>query len=86
MALLKIFPPAIRSCADAGKEAARVARGGCFGERALLNRDTRAFNVMSLGSGRLLQMHHCAFEELLGSLAALRSLWRFEAIRKVRAW
>ena len=39
--------------ADLGKEMAKVQRGGCFGERALINRDVRAFNVMALGGGKV---------------------------------
>ncbi len=58
-------------------------RGQCFGERALITREARLFNVMALAPCKALRLHHLAFEEQLGSLAALQSLWRFEALGKV---
>jgi CRP-like cAMP-binding protein len=37
---------------DGGREVARVGRGSCFGELALLRRDCRALNVMALADAK----------------------------------
>ena len=146
---------------DGGREVARVGRGSCFGELALLRRDCRALNVMALadakargfggcwaliimgwgtaqdasvaqeegrGSGvgarlllrtataartrigcspltaaaaaspslstinlvnpclslsQVLTLHRDQFTALLGSLEAIRNMWRFEAVKRV---
>lgn len=66
-----------------GRELARVGPGQCFGELALLTGDNRACNVMALDSSKVLTLHREAFHQLLGSLEALRHLWRYEALRRV---
>jgi hypothetical protein len=60
-----------------------VGPGQCFGELALLTGDNRACNVMALDSSKVLTLHREAFHQLLGSLEALRHLWRYEALRRV---
>lgn len=38
---------------DDGTEVARVGRGSCFGERALIKRECRALNVMALTDAKV---------------------------------
>lgn len=47
--------------------------------------DVRAANVKALTAGALLALHREDFDNLLGSLSHIRHMWRFEALRKVRA-
>ncbi|KAG2497546.1 hypothetical protein HYH03_004293 [Edaphochlamys debaryana] len=68
---------------DAGKELARVGEGGCFGELALLRAEARAATVMALSDATALSLSREQFTRLLGNLATLRNVWRFEALRKV---
>ncbi|KXZ43473.1 hypothetical protein GPECTOR_89g493 [Gonium pectorale] len=68
---------------DAGKELARVAEGGCFGELALLRSDVRSATVVALSESSVLTLSRDQFTHLLGNLATLRNVWRFEALKKV---
>ncbi|EIE24738.1 putative cGMP-dependent protein kinase [Coccomyxa subellipsoidea C-169] len=68
---------------NSGKELARVSKGSCFGELALMHQDLRAANVKALTDGVLLALHRDDFNGLLGSLTHIRHMWRFEALRKV---
>ncbi|PNW85942.1 hypothetical protein CHLRE_03g199050v5 [Chlamydomonas reinhardtii] len=66
-----------------GKELARVGEGGCFGELALLRSEARAATVMALSDASVLMLSRDVFTRLLGNLATLRNVWRFEALKKV---
>ncbi|KAK9817313.1 hypothetical protein WJX72_012521 [[Myrmecia] bisecta] len=68
---------------NSNRELARVGKGSCFGELALLRQDVRAANVRALTDAQLLAMHRDDFNKLLGSLTDIRYMWRFEALRKV---
>lgn len=75
-------PPHLPGIADAhaadGKELARVGEGGCFGELALLRSEARAATVMALSDASVLMLSRDVFTRLLGNLATLRNVWRFE--------
>ncbi|KAL4451289.1 hypothetical protein ABPG77_009361 [Micractinium sp. CCAP 211/92] len=66
-----------------GRELARCGKGQCFGELALLKNEARAANVTALTQSRTLACTRAAFDKHLGSLAGIRNMWRFEALRKV---
>ena len=68
---------------DSLGELARISRGSCFGELALLRQDTRAASVRALTDALVLACHRDDFIQKLGSLADIRHMWRFEALRKV---
>ena len=50
---------------------------------ASLVQSVRAANVKALTEGTLLTLTRKDFDSLLGSLADIRHLWRFEALRMV---
>jgi CRP-like cAMP-binding protein len=52
----------------------RIQAGGYFGERALLQSEPRAANVISVGSTSCLYISRQAFEEVLGPLGDLMAL------------
>ena len=64
-------------------ELARISKGSCFGELALLRQDARAASVRALTDALVLACHRDDFIQKLGSLAVIRHMWRFEALRKV---
>eukprot|EP00210_Caulerpa_lentillifera_P000821 g794.t2 len=64
-------------------ELARVGKGSCFGELALLKQDVRAANVVAMTDAKCLTLHRDAFNAMLGSLQQIQHLWRFEALRRV---
>ena len=64
-------------------ELARISKGSCFGELALLRQDARAASVRALTDALVLACHRNDFIQKLGSLADIRHMWRFEALRKV---
>ncbi|GMH33824.1 hypothetical protein BSKO_01658 [Bryopsis sp. KO-2023] len=64
-------------------ELARVGKGSCFGELALLRREKRAANVSALTDSKCLTLHRDAFDAMLGSLLQIQHVWRFEALRRV---
>ena len=67
-----------------GTELARCGKGQCFGELALLKNETRAAKVAAVGAGaRVLACTRADFDQHLGTLAEIRNMWRFEALRKV---
>ncbi|DBA94882.1 TPA: cGMP-dependent protein kinase [Trebouxia sp. C0004] len=68
---------------DDENELARVSKGSCFGELALLRQDVRAANVRALSDSLVLTCHRDDFQTHLGRLTDIRRLWRFEALRKV---
>ncbi|KAL0050057.1 hypothetical protein WJX82_003639 [Trebouxia sp. C0006] len=68
---------------DDENELARVGKGSCFGELALLRQDVRAANVRALSDSLVLTCHRDDFQTHLGRLTDIRRLWRFEALRKV---
>ncbi|GLI69549.1 hypothetical protein VaNZ11_014092 [Volvox africanus] len=65
------------------KELAQVREGGCFGELALLRSDVRAATVLATADSSVLTLSREQFTKLLGNLTQMRSLWRFEALKKV---
>ncbi|KAL0041624.1 hypothetical protein WJX79_009879 [Trebouxia sp. C0005] len=68
---------------DDENELARVGKGSCFGELALLRQDVRAANVRALSDSLVLTCHRDDFQTHLGRLTDIRRLWRFKALRKV---
>ena len=68
---------------DTRGELARISKGSCFGELALLRQDARAASVRTLTDALVLACHRDDFIQKLGSLADIRHMWRFEALRKV---
>ena len=66
-----------------GVELARCGAGQCFGELALLRREPRAATVAAADAARALACTREDFDKHLGSLAEIRNMWRFEALRKV---
>ncbi|EFN52025.1 hypothetical protein CHLNCDRAFT_54794 [Chlorella variabilis] len=66
----------------AGRELATCGRGNCFGELALLNNEARAATVQAATAAKALACTRADFDTHLGSLAEIRNMWRFEALRK----
>lgn len=66
-----------------GTELARCGKGQCFGELALLRKEPRAATVTAVDLSRVLACTREDFDAHLGSLAEIRNMWRFEALRKV---
>ncbi|KAI3430680.1 hypothetical protein D9Q98_005269 [Chlorella vulgaris] len=66
-----------------GRELATCGHGQCFGELALLNKEARAATVHASTAAKVLACTRADFDTHLGSLAEIRNMWRFEALRKV---
>lgn len=66
-----------------GEELARCCKGQCFGELALLRNEPRAATVTAMELSKVLACTRQTFNSLLGSLAEIRNMWRFEALGKV---
>lgn len=47
--------------------------------------DKRAATVKAVTDAQVLALHRDDFNKLLGNLADIRHVWRFEALHKVRA-
>lgn len=68
---------------DGATEFARVGPGSCFGELALLHGGPRAASVEATKRATVLALARDDFAAMLGQLADIRTMWRFEALRKV---
>jgi len=66
-----------------GTEYARVFKGSCFGELALLTSDARTASVQGVTGGKLLCLHRDDFNRTLGKLEEIRLMWRMEALLRV---
>mmetsp|Transcript_23756 Transcript_23756/g.77245 ORF Transcript_23756/g.77245 Transcript_23756/m.77245 type:complete len:910 (-) Transcript_23756:1251-3980(-) len=67
-----------------GMELAKLSKGSCFGELALLRSDVRAASVQAVTDCRVLAITRLTFEEAVeGSLQKLQQLWRLNALRHV---
>ena len=62
---------------------AKLSKGACFGELALLKNDTRAATVKAVTAGRCLSLSRENFNKRLGTLEEIQHMWRYEALRKV---
>lgn len=51
-----------------GAELARIGKGSCFGELALLRQDVRAANVKAVSAAQVLALHRDDFNRILGAL------------------
>ena len=68
---------------EEGTEYARVFKGSCFGELALLSQDVRTASVQGVTGGKLLCLHREDFNRTLGKLDEIRLMWRMEALLRV---
>ena len=73
----------LRICDENDVDYARVFKGSCFGELALLTNEKRTASVVALTDGKLMCVHRNVFNEMLANLEGTRLMWRIEALLRV---
>lgn len=66
-------------------ELARIGKGSCFGELALLRQDVRAANVKAVSAASVLALHRDDFNRILGKLKVWAPSGILGSVAKSRA-